>query len=70
MPDMLGKFELPNRLIRNDETATQTFASFIAEPFEKGFGHTIGNSLRRTLLSAIEGAAIVNVKLDNVLHNI
>ncbi|MDP8218523.1 MAG: DNA-directed RNA polymerase subunit alpha [Candidatus Theseobacter exili] len=65
---MLGKFELPNRLLRDDETATSTYAKFIAEPFEKGFGNTIGNSLRRVLLSSIEGAAIMSVKIDNVLH--
>ncbi len=68
MPITLARFELPKRLVRNDDTATQTYAQFIAEPFEKGFGHSIGNSLRRVLLSAIEGAAIVNIKIDGVLH--
>ena len=64
----LGRFELPNRLIREDETATSVYAKFTAEPFEKGFGHTIGNSLRRVLLSSIEGAAILTVKIDEVMH--
>ena len=47
----LARFELPNRLVRNEETATDTYAQFSAEPFERGYGHTIGNTLRRVLLS-------------------
>lgn len=53
----LGKFELPKRLVKDEESATDSFARFTAEPFETGYGHTIGNSLRRVLLSSIEGAA-------------
>ena len=68
MAKRLGKFELPNRLMRVEETATPTFACFVADPFEKGFGHTIGNALRRVLLSSIEGAAIASVKIDGVNH--
>ena len=68
MPKRLGKFELPNRLVKLEETATDTFATFQAEPFETGYGHTIGNSLRRVLLSSIEGAAISSVKIDGVQH--
>lgn len=68
MAKRLGKFELPNRLIRVEETATPTFACFVADPFEKGFGHTIGNALRRVLLSSIEGAAIASVKIEGVSH--
>lgn len=68
MAKRLGKFELPNRLVRVEETATPTFACFIADPFEKGFGHTIGNALRRVLLSSIEGAAIASVKIEGVGH--
>jgi len=68
MPKRLGKFELPNRLVKVDETATDTFATFQAEPFETGYGHTIGNSLRRVLLSSIEGAAISSIKIDGVQH--
>ena len=64
----LGKFEMPRRLIKEDETATDTYAKFIAEPFERGYGYTLGNSLRRVLLSSIEGAAITSVKIDGVLH--
>lgn len=68
MPKRLGKFELPNRLVKVEETATDTFATFQAEPFESGYGHTIGNSLRRVLLSSIEGASIASIKIDGVQH--
>lgn len=64
----LGKFELPNRLVKDESTATDTFAVYTAEPFEKGYGHTLGNMLRRTLLSSIEGAAITSAKIDGVQH--
>ena len=57
----LGRFELPTRVIKDEKTATETYARFVAEPFEAGFGHTIGNSLRRVLLSSLEGAAITAV---------
>lgn len=68
MPKRLGKFELPNRLTKVEETASDKFAVFQAEPFETGYGHTLGNSLRRVLLSSIEGAAISSVKIDGVQH--
>ena len=68
MPLRLGKFELPNRLIKDDDTSTDTYGRFVAEPFETGYGHTIGNSLRRVLLSSIEGAAISSVKIEGVDH--
>ena len=55
MPKRLAKFELPKRLTKVEESATGTYAMFHAEPFETGYGHTIGNSLRRVLLSSIEG---------------
>ncbi len=64
----LDRFELPNRLVKNEETATKTYAQFIAEPFEGGYGHTIGNSLRRVLLSSLEGAAITSVRIAGVQH--
>ncbi|WOO43510.1 DNA-directed RNA polymerase subunit alpha [Rubellicoccus peritrichatus] len=67
-PKRLGKFELPKRLVKDEETSTATYAKFTAEPFETGYGHTIGNSLRRILLSSIEGAAISSVKIDGVDH--
>lgn len=67
-PKRLGKFELPKRLVKDEKTATDTYAQFVADPFETGYGHTIGNSLRRVLLSSIEGAAISSVKIDGVDH--
>ena len=68
MSKRLGKFELPNKLTKVEEGATPTYAKFIAEPFEAGYGHTVGNSLRRVLLSSIEGAAISSIKIDGVNH--
>ena len=66
---MLWKgFQRPKRLEFDAETLTPRFGRFSAQPFERGFGTTIGNALRRVLLSAIEGAAVTSVKIDNVLH--
>ncbi|MEO0454469.1 MAG: DNA-directed RNA polymerase subunit alpha, partial [Verrucomicrobiota bacterium] len=64
----LGRFELPNRLDKVEETATDNYAQFIAEPFEAGYGHTLGNSLRRVLMSSLEGAAITSIKIEGALH--
>jgi DNA-directed RNA polymerase subunit alpha len=58
----------PKRLEVEKETLTPTYGKFTAEPFERGFGITIGNSLRRILLSSLQGAAITSVKIDGVLH--
>src|SRR5213595_3853879 len=68
MPVRLGRFEMPKRLVREDSSATPTYAKFIAEPFEKGYGHTIGNSLRRILLSSLEGAAVTGVRVKGAHH--
>lgn len=66
---MLWKgFQRPKRLEVERETLTDRFGRFYAQPFERGFGTTIGNALRRVLLSSIEGAAITAVRIDNVLH--
>ena len=59
---------MPKRLVKDDATATETYAKFVAEPFETGYGHTIGNSLRRVLLSSLEGAAISSIKVDGAMH--
>ena len=59
---------MPKRLTKEDSTATETYAKFIAEPFETGYGHTIGNSVRRVLLSSLEGAAITSIKIDGAMH--
>ncbi len=60
--------ELPARVQIDDASATDTFARFIVEPFERGFGTTVGNSLRRILLSSIEGAAVVSARIQGVDH--
>jgi DNA-directed RNA polymerase subunit alpha len=58
--------ELPVQVRANRETLTNRYGEFLAEPFERGYGHTIGNSLRRVLLSSLEGAAVVAVKIEGV----
>ncbi len=68
MPIRLSKFEMPKRLIKDDASATPTFGRFIAEPLEVGYGRTIGNSLRRVLLSSLEGAAIASVRIEGAPH--
>jgi len=68
MPVRLGRFEMPKRLTKEESTATETYAKFIAEPFETGYGHTVGNSIRRVLLSSLEGAAITSIKVDGAMH--
>ncbi len=64
----LKVFQRPKKLNFEPETLTETYGKFFAQPFERGFGTTIGNSLRRILLSHIEGGAITSVKIENVLH--
>ncbi|MBI4398528.1 MAG: DNA-directed RNA polymerase subunit alpha [Candidatus Omnitrophica bacterium] len=61
-------FETPKRLECDKNTLTLTYGKFVAEPFEKGFGTTIGNSLRRVLYSSIEGAAVTSIKVEGALH--
>lgn len=61
-------FATPRKLICDEETVSDTYGKFIAEPFERGYGMTIGNSLRRVLISSIEGAAVTSIKVDGVLH--
>ena len=66
---MLWKgFQRPKRLEFERETLTDRFGRFYAQPFERGFGTTVGNALRRVLLSSIEGAAVTAVKIEGVLH--
>src|SRR5215204_3512646 len=62
--------ELPSRVQADRPSLTDTYGKFHAEPFEKGFGMTIGNSLRRILLSSLEGSAITRVKIQGVQHEI
>ncbi len=61
-------FQMPKSIICDEATLSDTYGKFIAEPFERGYGITIGNTLRRILLSSIEGAAVTSVKFDQVLH--
>src|SRR6201988_3456952 len=68
MPVRYGRFEMPKTLVKDENTATDTYARFTAEPFEAGYGHTVGNSLRRVLLSSLEGAAITAVKITGAQH--
>jgi DNA-directed RNA polymerase subunit alpha len=69
MSDMLWKgFQKPKRLACNFDSLTDKYGQFSAQPFERGFGTTIGNALRRVLLSSIEGAAITAVRIEGVLH--
>lgn len=63
-----GKFEMPQKISLDEATATPTFARFIAEPFERGFGHTIGNSMRRMMLSSLEAPAIISLRIEGVPH--
>ena len=68
MPVRYGRFEMPKTLVKDEASATDTYAKFVAEPFEAGYGHTVGNSLRRVLLSSLEGAAITAVKINGAQH--
>ena len=60
--------ELPSRVVRDEQVSTETYAKFVAEPFERGFGTTVGNSLRRILLSSLEGAAVTHIRLKGAEH--
>lgn len=60
--------ELPNKITADRDTLTDSYGKFVVEPFERGFGTTIGNSLRRVLLSALEGSAVTRVKFAGVQH--
>lgn len=68
MPIRVSRFEMPKRVQKEENTATATYTRFIAEPFEVGYARTIGNSLRRILLSSIEGEAITSVKITGAQH--
>lgn len=59
---------MPASLVKDEASRTETYAKFVAEPFEAGYGHTVGNSLRRVLLSSLEGAAITAVKINGANH--
>lgn len=63
-----GKFELPSKIKVDESDKSDKFTRFIAEPFERGFGHTVGNALRRIILTSLESPAIVSVKIEGVPH--
>jgi DNA-directed RNA polymerase subunit alpha len=67
---MFKGFQKPKRLVANTETLSDRYGQFTAQPFERGFGNTIGNGLRRVLLSSIEGAAITAVRIEGVAHEL
>ena len=62
------RFPMPKSIEVDQATMTDTYAKFLAQPFQRGYGHTLGNSLRRVLLSSLEGAAICSVRIDGVKH--
>ena len=62
------RFPMPKSIVVDEATMTDTYAKFVAQPFQRGYGHTLGNSLRRVLLSSLEGAAICSVRIDGVKH--
>ncbi len=68
MATKYGKFEMPSAIKVEQDPQNPNAAVFVAEPFEKGFGHTIGNSLRRVLLSSIEAPAIISIRIEDVPH--
>jgi len=63
-----GKFEMPERIKTDSAAQTATFARFTIEPFERGFGHTVGNALRRIMLASLEAPAILSIRIEGVPH--
>ena len=63
-----GKFELPTKITIDESSRSGNFVRFIAEPFEKGFGHTVGNTLRRIILGSLEAPSIISVRIEGVSH--
>lgn len=63
-----GKFELPTKIKVDESSKREGYAKFIAEPFERGFGHTVGNALRRIMLTSLESPAIISVRIEGVPH--
>jgi DNA-directed RNA polymerase subunit alpha len=68
MARRLGRFEMPKRIVKDENEYADNYGRFVAEPLEAGYGRTIGNSLRRVLLSSLEGAAISSIKIEDALH--
>ena len=68
MATRLGRFEMPKQVTKEESASTDTYGRFYAEPFEAGYGRTMGNSLRRVLLSSLEGAAVSSIKIKGAPH--
>ena len=68
MATRLGRFEMPKQVTKDETASTENYGKFYAEPFEGGYGRTMGNSLRRVLLSSLEGAAVSSVKIKGAPH--
>ncbi len=68
MPIRIGRFEMPKRVVKDESVVQENYGKYCAEPLESGYGRTIGNSLRRVLLSSLEGAAISAVKIEGAPH--
>ena len=68
MPVKYGKFEMPEKIKLDEASQTSTFTRFIIEPFERGFGHTVGNALRRIMLASLEAPAIISIRIEGVSH--
>ena len=64
----MKNFEMPKKLVLDEDAYTSTYGKFVAEPFERGYGTTVGNGLRRVLISSIEGTAVTSIKIDGVQH--
>ncbi len=63
-----GKFEMPNSIIIDEKSSRENFSRFIAEPFEKGYGHIIGNSFRRIMLTSLEAPGIISIRIEGIPH--
>ena len=61
-------FQFPKHVTLDEANSTETYGKFIAEPFERGYGITLGNVFRRVLLSSIEGAAVTSIRIDGIQH--
>lgn len=68
MATRLGRFEMPKQVAKDESVSTDTYGKFYAEPFEAGYGRTMGNSLRRVLLSSLEGTAVSSIKIKDAPH--
>jgi DNA-directed RNA polymerase subunit alpha len=68
MPVKYGKFEMPDKIKLDEASQTNMFARFVIEPFERGFGHTVGNALRRIMLASLEAPAILSVRIEGIPH--